>query len=796
VKRALALACVLAWPLRPDCAELTPFALDAVRLTSGPFLRAQQNDLRYVMSLDPDRLLAPYRREAGLPSPVESYGSWEATGLDGHIGGHALSALSMLHAATGRQDVHERLNYMVAELKKCQDANGNGYLGGVPGSKTLWGEVAAGRIDAESFSLNGRWVPWYNLHKLFAGLRDAYVHGGIEPARGMLVELADWCLEVTSDLSDEQMQAMLRAEHGGMNEVLADVAALTGETKYLGLARRFSDRALLGFLLDGEDRLTSLHANTQIAKVVGFKRIADLADDRTWNNAARFFWTTVVANRTVAIGGNSVREHFHPPDDFSPMIAEVEGPETCNTYNMLRLSKLLFLTSGAETYIDYYETALFNHILSSQHPEHGGLVYFTPLRPQHYRVYSQPQQAMWCCVGSGIENHARYGELIYAHTDDELYVNLYLPSTLRWKERDIELRQRTDLPESDTVTLEVGADEWLTLKVRYPRWVEKGALSVSINGELVAVTAGPGEYVALRRQWRRGDLVSLTLPMHVDTVPMPDGSDYFAMRYGPVVLAARTGACGHESPEYLADDSRMGHVPDGALCPLDRAPVLVGDPADVVKGIARSESPSLAFRLSRGVDWPDKDALELVPFSSVHDSRYIVYWPAVDKEELGKFRCAGAKAEEARLALEALTIDQVAPGEQQPESEHSLRGEQTESGVNLRRRWRHATGWFSYQLEDPGHEAKLLQITYFGAGRGRQFDILVNDVTIATVALAGERGAEFYTVDYPVPGEVAAASDGTLEAKFVAHEGSTAGGIYHVRLLRGTGPDQADPGGE
>jgi DUF1680 family protein len=773
--------------LTQACAEdasLQTFPLSAVKLTAGPFLRAQLNDLDYVMSLDPDRLLAPYRREAGLPSAVESYGNWEATGLDGHIGGHVLSALAMLYADTGDQKVSQRLDYMISELEKCQDANGNGYIGGVPGSTALWRDVAAGNIDTENFSLNDHWVPWYNLHKVYAGLRDAYLYAGMTQARDMLIELSDWSLELTSGLTDEQMQYMLRAEHGGMNEVLADVAAMTGEQKYLQLARRFSHQEMLQPLLEGEDRLTNLHANTQIPKVIGFKRIADVANDQSWNEAAEFFWETVVTNRSVAIGGNSVREHFHARDDFQPMITEVEGPETCNTYNMLRLSRLLFQSSGSEKYIDFYESALFNHILSSQHPDHGGLVYFTPMRPQHYRVYSRSQEAMWCCVGSGIENHAKYGELIYAHTKDELYVNLYIPSDLHWKEKGIRLSQHSDLPDSDTVRIDIRSDGRFTLMLRYPRWVNEGSLRVSVNHEPMAVTSGPGEYISLARDWRKGDSVLITLPMHVELQQMPDGSDYYAIRYGPVVLAAKTDPFVNEQLEFLADDSRMGHVPQGPLCPLDRAPVLVGSPEDVEKGIRRTSETPLTFTLEERVDSPQQSPLQLVPFYRVHESRYVVYWPAVKEEALSEFRSASARTEQARLVLEAITIDQVAPGEQQPESDHFFKGEDTESGVNMRRHWRHARGWFSYDLEDEHHEAKYLQITYFGADRGRQFDILINDTKIATVALQGERGAEFFAVEYPIPSAIVGQSDGTLVTRFVAHEGSIAGGVYGVRLLR------------
>ncbi len=344
----------------------------------------------------------------------------------------------MAWAATGRADVKERLDYMLSELRRAQLANGNGYLGGVPGGQKLWSELAAGDVRADLFGLNGYWVPWYNLHKTFAGLRDAWLFTGNPLARNMLIDWADWAAGLVSKLDDEQLQAMLITEHGGMNEVFADVAGITGEQRYLDVARRFSHHLLLEPLLLGEDRLTGLHANTQIPKVVGFETIAQSGDDPAWHEAAKFFWNTVVNERSVAIGGNSVREHFHDKNDFSPMVEEVEGPETCNTYNMLKLTRLLYRAEPRPEYADYYERALYNHILSSQDPATGGLVYFTAMRPQHYRVYSQVHDAMWCCVGSGIENHVKYGEFIYAADDDELFVNLFIPSRLDWPEKGLQ----------------------------------------------------------------------------------------------------------------------------------------------------------------------------------------------------------------------------------------------------------------------------------------------------------------------------------------------------------------------
>ena len=387
--------------------QVESFPISSVRLTTSPFKHAEDMDIQYLLGINPDRLLAPYLKEAGLVPKAENYTNWENTGLDGHIGGHYVSALSYMYAATGNMEIKGRLDYMISELQRCQDSDG--YLSGVVNGRKVWKEIKEGNIRASGFGLNDGWVPLYNIHKLFAGLRDAYLIGGKSEAKDMLVKLTDWMIRVVENLSEEQMQDMLRSEHGGLNETFADVAAITGDKRYLELAHKFSHQLVLQPLLKKEDKLTGMHANTQIPKVIGYKRIADLEGNQDWSEAARYFWKTVVEHRSISIGGNSVREHFHPATDFSSMLTSEQGPETCNTYNMLRLTKMLYQTSADASFMDYYERALYNHILSTINPIQGGFVYFTPMRSGHYRVYSQPQTSFWCCVGSGMENHARYG---------------------------------------------------------------------------------------------------------------------------------------------------------------------------------------------------------------------------------------------------------------------------------------------------------------------------------------------------------------------------------------------------
>ncbi|MES2460037.1 MAG: beta-L-arabinofuranosidase domain-containing protein, partial [Armatimonadota bacterium] len=352
-------------PAPPAAAQTAAlFPLNAVRLHKSPFTAAVMANRTYILTLDPDRLLAPFRREAGLEPRKPSYGNWESIGLDGHTAGHYLSALADMIASgndTKDGELRRRLDYMVEELALCQNANGDGYIGGVPGSRALWKAVSEGNVQP----IWDKWVPWYNLHKTFAGLRDAHSVGGNTKARDLLVRFGDWAGKVTADLSDAQMQRMLAQEHGGMNEVLADIYAITGDKKYLTLASRFNHKAVLDPLEHKEDRLTGLHANTQIPKVIGLERIAALTGDKGADTGARFFWEAVTGKRSVAFGGNSVSEHFNDPKSFRGLLEHREGPETCNTYNMLRLTEQLFAGDPKAVYADYYERALYNHILAS-----------------------------------------------------------------------------------------------------------------------------------------------------------------------------------------------------------------------------------------------------------------------------------------------------------------------------------------------------------------------------------------------------------------------------------------------
>ncbi len=693
---------------------MQPFTLQEVKVTSGAFKNAQDVDLKYILALDPDKLLAPYLIDAGLPLKATRYGNWESSGLDGHIGGHYLSALAMMYASTSEPELKKRLDYMVAELARCQAKNGNGYVGGIPEGKVFWERIHKGDIDGSSFGLNNTWVPLYNIHKLFAGLRDAYEYAGNQQAKQVLIGLGDWFIDLIKPLTDEQIQQVLRTEHGGINETFADLYILTKNKKYLETAQRISHRALLIPLLERQDKLTGLHANTQIPKVIGFERIASLTGQSDWSEAAVYFWQNVSQTRSVAFGGNSVREHFNPTTDFSQLLRSNQGPETCNSFNMLRLSKALFLDKNDVSYLDFYERTLYNHILSSQHPEKGGFVYFTPIRPNHYRVYSQPETSMWCCVGSGIENHTKYGELIYSHSDNDLFVNLFIPSTLDWKEKHIQLTQTTQFPyeNQSILTLKLVKPQQFSLQIRYPKWAEN--LTVLVNGKPQPIDRKPSSYAAISRKWKSGDIVTVRFKTTTRLEYLPDGSDWAAFVNGPIVLAAKTSTA--DLTGLFADDSRMGHETKGKLYPLTDAYALVGDPATYLTRLKPAD------RLQFGLD-----SLTLQPFYEVHDARYQMYFQTFTKAAFDKQKGRLKQQETEALAIEANTVDKVNCGEQQPEVDHQYKGEKSESGYDDERFWRRTRSYITYQLQNKGLAGKYLDIIALDDINPENIRFLINE---------------------------------------------------------------------
>lgn len=765
------------------------FPLGDITLLDGPLKHARDLNVQVLLKYDCDRMLAPYRKEAGLQPRKPSYPNWD--GLDGHVGGHYLSALA-INAATGNEECRKRMEYMISELQLVLDANNqrpeawcHNYIGGVPNSAKMWTAFSKGDFGPYF----GTWAPFYNIHKMYAGLRDAWLYCGNEQAKNLFLKFCDWAVDITRDLNDGQMEKMLGNEHGGMNEVLADAYAITGEQKYLDCARRFSHRMLLVPLENGKDCLDNMHANTQIPKVIGYQRIAELAHDVQYHNASEYFWEIVTRQRSLALGGNSRREHFPTKENCIDYINDIDGPESCNTYNMLKLTEDLNRVKPNGMYGDFYETAMFNHILSAQHPQHGGYVYFTSARPRHYRNYSAPNEAMWCCVGTGMEDHGKYGQFVWTHDkgvkaeDDALYVNLFVASELNWKDRKMVIRQQTAFPYAETSVVEVAKGKGtFILKVRKPSWCE----NFTVKG--VGFDADSYEengFVCMKRKWKKGDQVKISMPMHAYIKPMINVPQYVAIMYGPILLGMKTGT--EDMRGLIADDSRFGQYAGGKKLALDEAPILLPKHLDdIAKNLKPVPGKPLHFKLATHME--NTIDGELQPFFEIHDSRYMMYWLALGENDYKAYMQKLADEEKARQALEARTVDKVNPGEQQPETDHRMETDDSNKGNTEGIFFRDAKDghYFSYLMQTKGETNLSLQLKFWGQDEWRtsEFDIYVNDKLLCSVNNSHRwRTTQFKTVDYAIPSEFVKGKK-EIRVKFVAHKGKQVGQIYGVRLVK------------
>lgn len=747
--------------------QAAPFEPGDVKLLPGPYRHAMELDAKFLLSLDADRLLSWYRKEAGLPAKAQNYEGWESQGIAGHSLGHYLSACARMSRAADDPQFCERVAHVVAELAECQAANGDGFLGAMPNGKQVFSEVSRGEIRSAGFDLNGSWVPWYNLHKLFAGLIDSHRYCGNEQALQVACGLADWTNNVTAKLTPEQWQQMLACEHGGMNESLAELYALTGNEAYLDLAKKFYHTQVLDPLAAERDELAGKHANTQVPKAIGVERLYQLTGDKRFARIAPFFWRTVTENHTYANGGNSDSEHFGPPRRLSDRLGHATS-ETCNTYNMLKLSSALFCRDPQAAYADYMERSLWNHILASQHPETGQVCYYVSLRSGDFKKFMGLLD-FTCCNGSGMENHSRYGDVIYFHSGDrELWVNQFIASEVDWKDAGVRVTQETEFPRNDAVRLKIAADQpnRFALHLRQPPWVD-GKLAVMLNGEPVETNASAAGYATIEREWQDGDVIEFRLPMGLRSEPMPDRANRVAAFYGPILLAGDMGTT----------DSR----PETPI--IVSASETAGDWIAAENAGSEAASQPLSFR-TKQVGQP-ADVL-LKPFYDTYDHRHLVYWDRLTPPEW-EVRRAEIAAEHARLQeLEARTIDQFAIGEMQAERDHQLTGEKSTPHEFNGRKLRHAVdgGWFAFDMAVSPDAATDLVATYWGSESGpREFDVLVDGERVATQSLHQDRPERFWDQSYQLPPKLTAGKK-TVNVRFAAKPGNYAGGVFGLRTVR------------
>ncbi|PHN04141.1 glycoside hydrolase family 127 protein [Flavilitoribacter nigricans] len=743
------------------------FPITQVELLPGPFLHATELNVESLLSYEPDRLLAKFRSEAGLEPKAEHYKGWEAETIAGHTLGHHLSACALMYQSTGDQRFLDRVNYIVDELEAVQNANGNGYVGAFTNGRQIFEEqIAKGEIRSQGFDLNGIWAPFYTHHKVLAGLRDAYRLAGNEKALEIGKGFGTWIGTIVLDLNNEQVQKMLHCEFGGVQETLAQLYEDSGDEKFLEIARVFHHEDIVDPLARGEDILPNKHGNTQIPKMIASATLYELTGEEQDRRPAEFFWNTVVDHHTYVTGGHGNHEYFGQPDQLTNRLSD-ETTETCNVYNMLKLSRHLFQWEPSAAVADYYERALFNHILASQHPESGRVIYNLSLEMGGYKIYQNPE---WftCCVGSGMETHSKYGANIYYHNEEELYVSQYMASVLDWEEKGLKLRQETSYPEEQgsQFLLELVDDRQFTLYLRYPYWAQEG-VNVTINGEAQTVEAAPGSFLAIDRSWKNGDKIRIDFPFSLRLEAMPDDEDRIAVFYGPVLLAGD-----------------LGPVEDEAAYTPEYVPVFMSEERSPEAWLEAVPGEVNTFK-SKEVGKPRDIVFK--PFYKTHDRRYSVYFDLFNQQRWEE-RQAEYQAElERKKQLESITYDAFQPGEMQAERNHNFRGDKLnimEDFKGRKARGSERGGWLAFDMKVEQGTPMALNLEYWGGFTGsKTFDILINDQKVATENISGKQDGAFIDVNYDIPTEITDATD-KITVKFEPHVGHRSGPFFYARTVR------------
>jgi hypothetical protein len=591
--------------------RLVPFPLASVRLAPSIFQEQQEINARYLDSLAVDRLLHSFRVTAGIPSSATPYKGWEdpTCELRGHFaGGHFLSAVALASAASGNTVLKSRGDELIAGLDACQKKIGTRYLSAYP--TELFEHLAQGKPV---------WAPFYTYHKIMAGLLDMYSLAGNADALRIAEGMGQWAHEYFWGISAEQRLRMLRTEYGGMNEVLANLAAVTKKERYLDAAHLFEQPGFLDPLAARRDELQGLHANTHVPKIIGAARMYEVTGDRRYRDIAEYFLAEVLAARNYVIGNTSLDEHWKtPPNQLNGTLAWTNA-ECCVAYNLMKLERLVFGWTADARWMDAYERALFNCRLGTQNSQ-GLKQYFFPLAAGYWRAYNSPEESFWCCTGTGVEEFAKFTDTIYFRRGSEIYVNQFIPSTLDWKEEGLLLEQVTQFPREHGTTLKIkfSRPAQRTIHLRIPHWTTEEA-QVKINGRPLDAMADPGSYLALRKTWQDGDTISVSLPMELRQEPLLGDNLTAAALYGPLVLAADLG------PGPADEASRVIHsgetVPKNlpAASPLPKA--AASSEAKTEQWIQVESTSELRFTAAG-----ESAKSQLMPMYQSSDQRYSVYW--------------------------------------------------------------------------------------------------------------------------------------------------------------------------
>ena len=592
--------------------KLEPFPLSSVRLGPGIFKEQEELNSRYLDSLTVDRLLHSFRLTSGITSAATPYGGWEdpACELRGHFnGGHYLSAVALASAGSGNTDLRNRGNEMVAGLDGCQKKNSQGYLSAYP-------------TDLFQHLVDGKpvWAPFYTYHKIMAGLLDMYTLTGNTDALAIVEGMARWVNSYFEGISTDQRQRMLRVEYGGMNEVLVNLAAVTKKDRYIATAHLFEQPNFLDALASRRDELTGLHANTHVPKIIGAARIYEVTGDRRYRQIAEYFLEEVLTARNYVIGNTSLDEHWKGPAGHLEGSLGWTNAECCVAYNLMKLERLVFGWTADARWMDEYERALFNSRLGTQN-SNGMKQYFFPLAAGYWRAYHSPDESFWCCTGTGVEEFAKFADTIYFRRDSDVFVNQFIASTLEWKEEGFGIEQVTKFPEEQGTTLKIKTSRpgVRAIHVRIPGWTTKDA-EIKINGRSLESVADPGSYVAIRRAWKDGDTINVSLPMALRQETLPGDDSVVAALYGPLVLAADLGAGPADGPLRIIHGRPT--TPGKALPDPEPLPKVNAEPGAKSEQWVQSVSKT-EMRFSVNGEGKKYDVM---PMYQIRDQKYSIYW--------------------------------------------------------------------------------------------------------------------------------------------------------------------------
>lgn len=809
----------------------TQFDLQQVSLLPGVFKEAQDLNYSVLLQYDVDRLLTPFVRQAGLSNTNDEnnrYYQWAfehpafenfawnpSMAMDGHITGHYLSALSLAYAschdAVVRSQLKERLDYMVAVMKDCQnvfakDGSGlRGFIGGNPDNE-IWKTLYSG--DYRIYNQRGNWVPLYCAHKTLAGLRDAYIYGENADAKEMFRQMCDWSIALvrlfTTDIMEMQI---LQWEPGAINEVLADAYVMFGDSKYLKAAEKYSHQIMIENMNadTNHEFLDVKQTNESTAKFVGFARIDEVKGDQRYRKASRLYWADVAQRRASAIGGVGVGSYFAPKGSDYKYVEEGDGPESCTSYNMLKLTERIFSDSRHPAYSEYYEKTLLNHILATLDPQTGGYGFYTSLRPESYHIYSTPNEAMWCCVGTGMENPSKFGEFIYTAASDTLFVNLFIASELN--DKTYGLRQETNFPYGNKSKITVTKAGNYTIAVRHPAWTTN-KYNIMVNGKAPkgfnpdAIRRGEMMYISCGKSWKPGDEIEITFPMSIGVDPCP-GSSYISFSYGPMVLAAVTSSTekGSDIYEELSNEyagaGRRDNSPASRMKSrsLAYAPMLICDQQEIPSRLKVKDAKTYTFSIdvhAPGSPWKE---VEIRPFFSIHHQRYTIYFN--QQTESAFMRSPIYKSELRNIEIEEATFDKIDIGNEANESKHKLSTSETVTGGSLNEEFFRdcqPSQWIEFEFDcekasqsiQSARDSVTLLCRFYVNDRGRECAISVDGEPIATYKVPSNKAAagkeKFYDQPINIPAW-AVQGKKTIRVRYAASNGFSPK-LFFVRLMK------------